>query len=92
MTQLEQGIPSSLIDSIAQTIQQAREQLRSAVRSELSWTHYRTLMRVDNTTARDWYLQKAVGCIRANDSPESVIFNVGWISSAHPPKYGIAHE
>ncbi len=33
---------------------------RHAVRSELSWTHYRTLMRVENTQAREWYAQEAV--------------------------------
>ena len=26
----------------------------SAVRSELSWTHYRLLLRVDGSKARDW--------------------------------------
>lgn len=31
-----------------------------AVRSELSWTHYRTLMRIENTNARDWYEQEAI--------------------------------
>lgn len=34
--------------------------IRDAVRSELSWTHYRTLMRVDNVQARDWYLREAI--------------------------------
>ena len=34
--------------------------IRDAVRSELSWTHYRTLMRVDNAQARDWYLHEAI--------------------------------
>jgi hypothetical protein len=31
-----------------------------AVRHELSWTHYRTLIRVENETARMWYMQEAV--------------------------------
>ena len=31
-----------------------------ALRSELSWTHYRLLMRVENDNARDFYLQEAV--------------------------------
>ncbi len=31
----------------------------NAVRSELSWTHYRLLLRVDNPKARDWYVQEA---------------------------------
>jgi predicted nuclease of restriction endonuclease-like (RecB) superfamily len=31
----------------------------NAVRSELSWTHYRVLTRVDNEQARLWYMQEA---------------------------------
>ena len=31
---------------------------RNAVRAELSWTHYRTLLRIGNAQARDWYLQR----------------------------------
>jgi predicted nuclease of restriction endonuclease-like (RecB) superfamily len=31
-----------------------------AVRTELSWTHYRTLLRVDSPAARQWYLDEAV--------------------------------
>lgn len=34
--------------------------IRDAVRSELSWTHYRRLMRLENTSAREWYLQEAI--------------------------------
>ena len=30
-----------------------------AVRSELSWTHYRLLTRVDNAEARQWYMNEA---------------------------------
>ena len=30
-----------------------------ALRHELSWTHYRTLLRVDSTTARQWYMDEA---------------------------------
>lgn len=33
---------------------------RNAVRTELSWTHYRTLLRIENAQARDWYLQEAI--------------------------------
>ncbi len=32
-----------------------------AVRSELSWTHYRLLTRVDKAEARQWYMHEAVG-------------------------------
>ena len=31
-----------------------------ALRHELSWTHYRTLLRVDSCTARQWYMDEAV--------------------------------
>lgn len=31
-----------------------------ALRSELSWTHYRLLMRVENDNAREFYLQEAI--------------------------------
>ncbi len=30
-----------------------------AVRTELSWTHYRTLLRVSNQDAREWYVNEA---------------------------------
>lgn len=30
--------------------------IQDAVRLELGWTHYRTLLRVDNPNARQWYL------------------------------------
>lgn len=30
----------------------------NAVRSELSWTHYRTLLRVESNRARDWYMNE----------------------------------
>jgi hypothetical protein len=32
----------------------------NAVRTELSWTHYRPLLRVDNLDARSWYQQEAI--------------------------------
>lgn len=32
----------------------------NAVRTELSWTHYRTLLRVENNEARQWYLGEAI--------------------------------
>lgn len=34
--------------------------IRNALRTELSWTHYRTLLRLENPTARDWYLNEAI--------------------------------
>ncbi len=32
----------------------------NAVRTELRWTHYRILIRLENTKARDWYLNEAI--------------------------------
>jgi predicted nuclease of restriction endonuclease-like (RecB) superfamily len=32
----------------------------NAVRTELSWTHYRILIRIENEQARDWYLQATI--------------------------------
>jgi len=33
---------------------------RDAVRRELTWTHYRRLMRVENGQAREWYLRETI--------------------------------
>jgi predicted nuclease of restriction endonuclease-like (RecB) superfamily len=33
--------------------------IRDAVRRELSWTHYRTLLRVETDEARQWYMNEA---------------------------------
>jgi predicted nuclease of restriction endonuclease-like (RecB) superfamily len=33
--------------------------IRDAVRRELSWTHYRLLLRVDSAEARQWYVQES---------------------------------
>ena len=33
--------------------------IRNALRAELSWTHYRLLMRVTKDTARLWYMKEA---------------------------------
>ena len=32
----------------------------TAVRSELSWTHYRILLQIENPQARDWYIQESI--------------------------------
>lgn len=34
-------------------------QIWNAVRTELSWTHYRNLLRVENEQARNWYMEEA---------------------------------
>lgn len=35
--------------------------IRDALRHELSWTHYRALLRVDRDNARNWTMQEAAG-------------------------------
>ena len=32
----------------------------NALRSQLTWTHYRTLLRVENEKAREWYMKEAI--------------------------------
>jgi len=34
--------------------------IQDALRPELGWTHYRTLIRIENVEARQWYLNEAV--------------------------------
>lgn len=34
--------------------------IRNALHTELSWTHYRTLLRIENEQARQWYLNEAI--------------------------------
>lgn len=34
--------------------------IRDAVRHELSWTHYRTLLRVESQSARQWYIDESI--------------------------------
>ena len=34
----------------------------SAVRTELSWTHYKSLMRVEDINARNFYINEAISC------------------------------
>ena len=44
--------------------------IRDALRLELSWTHYRSLIRIDNPQARDWYATEAAEqgwCVRVFD-------------------------
>ena len=36
--------------------------IQDALRPELSWTHYRSLMRVKDETARQFYLEEAIAC------------------------------
>ena len=33
---------------------------RNALRTDLTWTHYRALLRVEDETARNWYMEECV--------------------------------
>jgi len=35
--------------------------IRDALRLELTWTHYRSLIRIENPQSRDWYAKEAAG-------------------------------
>ena len=47
-----------------------------ALRRELTWTHYRSIMRVDNPDARKYYLEEASN-LRAGKVCHSGIFDSG---------------
>jgi predicted nuclease of restriction endonuclease-like (RecB) superfamily len=47
--------------------------IRDAVRLELGWTHYRTLLRVENPAAREWYLREAISQNRSSRALERQI-------------------
>lgn len=48
----------------------------NALRSELSWTHYRLLLKVENEQARQFYLQEAIDCNWSTRSLERQINNL----------------
>ncbi len=48
----------------------------NAVRSELSWTHYRLLLSVEDENARQFYLQEAIDCNWSTRSLERQINNL----------------
>ncbi len=51
--------------------------IRDTVCHELSWSHYRRLLRVENLQARAWYLQEAINqnwSVRALDRQISVLY------------------
>lgn len=56
----------------------------NAVRTELSWTHYRTLLRVDEEPARRWYMVEAEAGANtaALISPRELVRDQGCFSGA----------
>lgn len=58
--------------------------IRDSLRLELSWTHYRTLLRVENDTARDWYMLEAISqswSVRALERQISALYYERLLSS-----------
>ena len=63
--------------------------IRNAVRSELSWTHYRTLMRITDDKAREWYVNECVACgwsVRELNRQVSTQAYERLLSSANPDR------
>jgi predicted nuclease of restriction endonuclease-like (RecB) superfamily len=52
--------PSEKSHALRRKSNGATPQSGHGLRSELSWTHYRLLMRVEDTRAREYYLQEAI--------------------------------
>jgi len=58
--------------------------IREALPLELSWTHYNALARIENPSARDWYMQEAISqnwSSRALDRQISVLYYERLLSS-----------
>ena len=56
----------------------------NAVRTELSWTHYRRLIRIENQQARDWYISESIAnhwSARALDRQVSKLYYERLLSS-----------
>ena len=65
----------------------AEDEIRYAPGSELSWTHYRMLMRVSDPQARQWYAREAVSqtwSVAALDRQISTLYYQRLLSSQQP--------
>ncbi|MEA3544564.1 MAG: PDDEXK nuclease domain-containing protein [Thermodesulfobacteriota bacterium] len=61
--------------------------IRYALRSELSWTHYRALIRIEDSRARDWYAEEAIEqnwSARALERQIGVLYYERLLSSIEP--------
>ena len=56
MTKKTQPRPTREVAAVAPT----GDEIRSTARSESSWSHFNAQMRVQDTTARQWYKREAV--------------------------------
>lgn len=62
--------------------------IQDAVRPELSWTHYRRLIRLENQAARDWYVKESIEqnwSARALDRQISSLYYERLLSSQEKP-------
>lgn len=69
--------------------------IRHAVSGELTWTHYRHLLRIENPAARAWYANEAITqswSTRALDRQISTLFYERLLSSGDAHKTGVAAE
>ncbi|MFN9727485.1 YhcG family protein [Acidovorax sp.] len=67
----------------------------SALRRELTWTHYKSLIRIDNEQARDWYAREAAEqgwSVRALDRQISTLFYERLLSTQDTGKQGVKNE
>jgi predicted nuclease of restriction endonuclease-like (RecB) superfamily len=69
--------------------------IRSTVWSELSWSHFKTLLRVENQTAREWYANESAQqgwSVRALDRQITTLFYERLLGSQDKAKAGVALE
>jgi predicted nuclease of restriction endonuclease-like (RecB) superfamily len=67
----------------------------SALRRELTWTHYKSLLRVSNAQAREWYADEALTqgwSVRALDRQISTLFYERLLGSQNKDKAGVKAE
>ena len=67
----------------------------SAVRRELTWTHYKSLLRIENLTAREWYAQEAAEqgwSVRALDRQISTLYYERLLSTQDKAKAQVKDE
>lgn len=69
--------------------------IRDALSLELSWTHYRSLIRIDNPQARDWYAKEAAEqgwSVRALDRQISTLYFERLLSTQDQAKAQLKDE
>jgi predicted nuclease of restriction endonuclease-like (RecB) superfamily len=67
----------------------------SALRRELTWTHYKSLLRIESLAARDWYAKEAVEqgwSVRALDRQISTLYYERLLSSQDKAKAQLKDE